>query len=486
MDNQNPIFNDSEDEEYNNEEDNEDDSQEDNSDEYENKEDNIIQNEENYIESSLLYNNLSFNDYILLTLLGIQRSLQLNQGNSFINDINQGPSNIIEHVNQGNTVINDTEQICGRVRRRDEDDTDIKKTYKNNVGDRMIKRKIVGYNYIRFSSGKEYHFKKDDDKKIVLNTILEPNIYIRKLISKLPKSVKDRLLYLSEFMDDEIDVEEIDEIEIDEYIIESDYDPDKNKKSLFYNIKEQLITSCILELRLRSCFKKLLTLWRIYKMNKKCDIDVDPITLSKPEKEVYIYDWKTKKKYIFDAKSLATLIESKLLYSEDGFPMPMYPRNPWTNIEFNYGQLVSIYNQLKVYGELRWGLITLRQYDFNKSRWHIYHNSALTLSAIKNSIIQLDSYNSRELLEDFIFSKMDDLEIYTSNYIKNAYRIAMIKIPDYWYLQELKAIALIHYESEHFNKNRNEYINTRCKKIFRKQHFFIKYLIENNIIQSSR
>ena len=151
-----------------------------------------------------------------------------------------------------------------------------------------------------------------------------------------------------------------------------------------------------------------------------------PITLSEPDKEVYIYDWSVKRKFIFDAKSLATLIESKLMYNEYGFPVPMYPRNPKNNVEFTYKQLISIYYQLKNYGELRWGFTTLREYNFNKNRWHMYHKSALTINSIKSSITLLDSFEARELFTDFIFAKMEELGLRHTNYIFNAYQTAMV------------------------------------------------------------
>ena len=136
-------------------------------------------------------------------------------------------------------------------------------------------------------------------------------------------------------------------------------------------------------------------------MNKTSEKEIDPITLSEPEKEVYIYDWKNKRKFIFDAKSLAILIESKLMYHEYGFAVPQYPKNPKNNVEFSYKQLVSLYNQLKVHGESRWGFTTLREYNFNKNRWHMYHKSALTMNSIRFNISLLDTYEARDLFSDF-------------------------------------------------------------------------------------
>ena len=364
-------------------------------------------------------------------------------------------------------------QINSRIRRRNEIITPPpphpNKVYRNDAGKRVIRERSQMYSYLLLKSGDEFHFTEDDGKNIILNEILEPNRLIRNIISKLPIRVSERLQYLGKFSYDE----------------ESDSDEEnssKVQKRYFGNLKDLVYTAYIKEWRLRFTFKKLLNMWRIYKMNKSCEKEMDPITLTEPEKEIYVYDWSVKRKFIFDAKSLATLIESKLMYHEYGFPVPMYPRNPKNNVEFSYKQLISIYYQLKAYGELRWGFTTLREYNFNKNRWHMYHKSALTINSIKGSITLLDSFEARELLTDFIFAKMDELGLKHTNYIFNAYQVGMIRDPTHWYLEKLKSVAISHYEAEHFGHNRTRIINAACLKIFKKHSFFINDLKTKNFI----
>jgi hypothetical protein len=196
-----------------------------------------------------------------------------------------------------------------------------------------------------------------------------------------------------------------------------------------------------------------------------------------------VYDWDNKRKFIFDAKSLATMIDTKLMYHEYGFPVPMYPRNPKNNVEFSYKQMVSLYYQLKFHGELRWGFTTLREFNFNKNKWHMYHRSALTIYAIKYNLSQLDNADGREMLLDFIFAKMEEIGMsYTQN-VYNIYKAAMSKLPNHWYLEKLKALAISHYEGEHFGHNRGRIINLACTRIFRKQNRFFADLKTANIIR---
>jgi hypothetical protein len=374
------------------------------------------------------------------------------------------------------------EPIAGRVRPREEiQQNESVKSFKNINGKRIVKGRAAEHSYLKLKSGEEFIFTEEDGKKILLTPREEPNKLIRNILSRVPKKVEERLDFLAKFDDEEESEEEESEDDGEEKTEDID-NRRKVKKRYLGDLKEAVYTAYIKEWRLRFIFRKLLIQWRVSKMNKTAEKEVDPITLSEPEKEVYVYDWVNKKKFIFDAKSLATMIETNLMYQEYGFPIPILPKNPKNNVEFSYKQMISIFNQLKELGELRWGLTTLREYNFSKNRWHMYHRSALTMNAIKTSIAALETFESRELLSDFIFAKMDDLGIRYNNYTFNMYQVAMARASKHWYLEKLKALAIIHYEAEHFGHNRSRLINANCLKIFRKQSLFINDLKTKNII----
>lgn len=397
--------------------------------------------------------------------------------NSIINDIflEEGESKSDDEEESLNQIILPAESdtsLLGRVRRRQELEQPPNKIFRSNSGKRIIRHRTSLYSSLILKSGEEFHFTEEDGKKILLNELIEPNRLIRNIISKIPQRLIDRLEYLAKFDSEE----ESDASDEDENI-------KKVQKRYFGNLKELVYKSYIKEWRLRFLFKRLLVLWRINKMNKVYEKEIDPITLSEPEKEVYVYDWENRRKFIFDAKSLATLIESKLTYQEYGFPVPMYPRNPKNNVEFTYAQLISIYYQLQKQGEIRWAFTTLREFNFNKHRWHMYHKSALTMNAIKVSITLLDTTEARDLFIDFIFAKMEDLDItYTENLV-NIYKVAIVRLPSHWYLEKLKCLAISHYEAEHFNQNRTRNINGACMKIFKRQGKFFQDLKNKQIIQ---
>jgi hypothetical protein len=279
------------------------------------------------------------------------------------------------------------------------------------------------------------------------------------------------LIYLSKFRYEE-EPEEVTDVEDEE-------DDIPLKPRQFDNVCEQVFSAYIKEMKLRTIFRNVLARWRVYRLHKKKE-DVDPITLCPPEKIVTIYE--PKKKYTFDAKSLATWIESKLHYHEYGFALPMFPRNPWTNLDFTYCQMISIYYQLRAHGELRWGLTTLRTHDFNKKSWQLYHKSALTMKAIRNNLFLLDTHDAWDILEDFIQAKMDELRVRTNPYITNAYRLAMRHAPSHWYMEKWKAVTFMYLEAEHFGQNKNNAINMTCAALFKKQELFLKEMIQKGII----
>jgi len=362
-------------------------------------------------------------------------------------------------------------QNSGRIRSREDiSRPPPQKIFRNNAGKRIASERISTYKYIKLKSGEEFHFEEDDGKNIILNETIEPSRLIRNIISKIPIRLSDRIKYLGKFAYDE------------DSDVDSDEEQNEVQKRYLGNLKDAVYGGYIKEWRLRYLFKKVLIFWRKYRMNKTYEKEIDPITLSEPEKEVYIYDWTNKRKFVFDAKSLATLIESKLMYHEHGFPVPQYPKNPKNNVEFSYKQLVSLYNQLKVHGELRWGLTTLREYNFNKNRWHMYHKSALTMNSIRFSISLLDTHEARDLFADFIFSKMDELGLNNNVDTFTAYQIAMIQIPTHWYLEKLKSLAISYYEAEHLGHNRKRIINAACVRIFKKHNQFMADLRTKNII----
>lgn len=353
--------------------------------------------------------------------------------------------------------------IVGQVRKREENTEDTEDTEESDTEDHEFKRRRYDESeyepdpfYMKLSSGEEFYYTEHDGKSLL--QIHEPNRMLRNILSQMPRNILHRLRYLAKFQHTEI----------------------TEGPHHFTDLYHAVITGYIRECRLRRIFRTVLQRWRVYKMNRASITLVDPITLSPPEKTVTLYDWRTRKKYLFDAKSLATLIESQLLYQEYGFSVPHMPRNPWTNIDFTYLQLVSLYEQLQAHGELRWGFTTLRHHQFQREPWELYHRPALTMKAIRASVTLLDSRAAREMLEDFIIRQMEECRIIITDTLLHIYSVAIQRVPNHWYIESFKAIACQYWEAEQFGV-RTPMILSACKALFKKQPQFVHELREMGI-----
>ncbi len=351
-----------------------------------------------------------------------------------------------------------------------------------------VRRRICRYRHLQLRSGLTFHFSDDDGKEILTTPEQEPNLFLRKLLSKLPTTLRGRLAFLAQFdhggNPSENEVIDADMEETDEWFVPvspAEADPVSH---LFRDIQAEFFAAYLREMRMRRAFRTFVQRWRIHRIHQKSpplSSMVDPITLQPPVKPVILYHMAHRTRYVYDANTLSTWIESNLKHHQGGFASPQAPRNPLTNTPFTYPQLVSLYQQLRDHGELRWGFITLRHHDFDRARWHLFHSSALTLSAIRESITRLDSVHAQDMLADFIFMKMDDLHIYCTPTIQRIYHEAISRFPTHWYLEALKNVAYAYYEAEHFGQNRRRQIHNRCDRIFQRQEAFLEEMREHGI-----
>ena len=358
---------------------------------------------------------------------------------------------------QGPEQGQETQQGLLGARKREDSDSDSEDE------DPVTKRRRCEESYepdpffMKLSSGEEFYFTEEDGKDLL--NIHEPNVMLRNILADIPRKISNRIRYLAKFNHTEI----------------------MEGPRHFENVYDAVIAGYIRECRLRRIFRGVLQRWRIRKMNRASTAAIDPITLSPPERTVTVYDWATRKRYLFDAKSLATLIESQLLYNEYGFSVPQMPRNPWTNIEFTYIQLVSMYEQLQYHGELRWGFTTLRSHQFHKEAWELYHRPALIMKAIRASMTRLDTRAAREMLEDFIIRQMEECNMSMTDNILHIYSLAIQHAPNHWYLESFKSLACQFWEAEHFGVHAPALLSA-CRALFKKQPQFVRELREAGII----
>ncbi len=84
---------------------------------------------------------------------------------------------------------------------------------------------------------------------------------------------------------------------------------------------------------------------KIYDVNT--DLCMTPLCKFKGSMLLEIYDDVTKKKYLYRTSDIINIICTSLTNSPDFFTESLFPKNPYTNIDFTYAQLYNIYFSIR-------------------------------------------------------------------------------------------------------------------------------------------
>lgn len=157
--------------------------------------------------------------------------------------------------------------------------------------------------------------------------------------------------------------------------------------------------------KVRSTLRRFLHLWRIQHL--KLHNTEDPITMSLPEKPVYVYSLKQRRKYQFDAVSLARTFHLRLLHHDGPFPNALQPMNPFTNELLTLSQCISIFDQLRFNAVTHWTLEAFRRSRFSLPLYMKAHDKALKQHALKAILWDYKDYDGIDTVFDFIESQHD-------------------------------------------------------------------------------
>jgi hypothetical protein len=161
--------------------------------------------------------------------------------------------------------------------------------------------------------------------------------------------------------------------------------------------------------RIRWRFKRLLQRWRLSRFRQANTIDV--VTMEEPKQPVYVYDWPTRTKYVFEATTLFRGIRTSLLLADELFPMPKEPKNPYTNQPFSYGQLHFTLNALRERGRADWATEAFRTAGYDLTVFKRRNNMQLRLAALNSLFAKPTDIAYVDTLFDFIDFSHDNAEI---------------------------------------------------------------------------
>lgn len=156
--------------------------------------------------------------------------------------------------------------------------------------------------------------------------------------------------------------------------------------------------------------------WQIKKCLKNCKNTEDPVTMEIPKYPVTIIHFKKRMSFVYDAKTLKNTIENRLLYSDYMFPEPLAPLNILTNVEFTYGQFVSLVNQCKRHGQSSWMLDSLKSLNGDLRLFTFHNKQKLKIEAIK-LFFKKSTLTIRDVVIEYFdaeadYAEMPDLQVY--------------------------------------------------------------------------
>ena len=155
--------------------------------------------------------------------------------------------------------------------------------------------------------------------------------------------------------------------------------------------------------RFRKAMKILCTKWRTKHLIKANEEDL--ITMEPPVKGVYLYDWKERRIYAFEASTALQCLTKRILFHEGMFATALKPVNPYTNVELTLGQIHSLVEQLRGHGIAHWTLESLRNMAYCWNEFLIFHDTPLQLEAMRQVFTDLTGNHLRDTLFDFIDSE---------------------------------------------------------------------------------
>lgn len=156
--------------------------------------------------------------------------------------------------------------------------------------------------------------------------------------------------------------------------------------------------------KLRFQFKRIVSMYLLKKLQLKNE--KDPVTMEAPIQAVFLYDHDNRCKFQFEAKELLRDFSTRLLTHDDLFPTPLFLRNPFTNSKLHLGQLLSLYSQIKSFGQMHWTFECFQDARFAMGIFARDNMRKLRLEALRDL---MKSPQGSDFILDFIEAQHDIL-----------------------------------------------------------------------------
>ena len=129
----------------------------------------------------------------------------------------------------------------------------------------------------------------------------------------------------------------------------------------------------------------------------------DMVTLERPQKPVFIVDWKTRSATVFEAYTISRDITERLMSHDGLFESSQPPRNPYTNAPLTLAQAISVWNQLYQHAiPTSTAFAAYRQTGWNHKKFLVDYATMLKLAAFRKTMRDTSHEDYLDRMKDFI------------------------------------------------------------------------------------
>ena len=171
----------------------------------------------------------------------------------------------------------------------------------------------------------------------------------------------------------------------------------------------------------------------------------DPITLEEFKQPICFPSFFQKKVYTFEAESFMKHCHKKLLNHDGQIPLPQNPKNPLTNEEFTVTQLMGLFRQCREACQTSWAIEAYISCQYDLLTFQAVHSKPLKLQAIRSTLANISSWESIDILYDFIKSEHS---YHKKPFTPTTYRWAIERLPTHKKIEAWRKLCLKWYETE--------------------------------------
>jgi hypothetical protein len=191
-------------------------------------------------------------------------------------------------------------------------------------------------------------------------------------------------------------------------------------------LKSSVLRKAVVQImKARWLFRKLLHHYRTKKLTVANTEDI--FTTEVPKRPVFIVDWVSKQRYVFEAHTLMRDLTCRLMHNDGLFEYPQQPRNPFTNQPLTQSQIISVWNSISSAGIYTSSAFALfRKARYSLGRYLVENSSYLKINALSKVMKDPTCYDFRDRLIDFITFAYDQESLDCKI---NAYHYAISNYP---------------------------------------------------------